>query len=208
MDRTIKYFEKPGPQNTEETILAVKNRVGELNIKHIVVATRVGETALRVGEAFKNSDLHVVAISHQYGYSKPGKWLIDDGIHKKLQELGVRLCTGTMPLTTPGRLYRPDWKPGSKYAGSKYPIYHTTFPFDIMADTLRMFSQGMKVCVEIVVMAADMGLIPIEEEVISIGGTQRGADTAVVIKPAHIHEIYDLRILEVIAKPRLTSTFE
>ena len=77
-----------------------------------------------------------------------------------------------------------------------------------MADTLRMFSQGMKVCVEIVVMAADMGLIPIEEEVISIGGTQRGADTAVVIKPAHIHEIYDLRILEVIAKPRLTSIFE
>ena len=59
-------------------------------------------------------------------------------------------------------------------------------------------------CVEIVLMAADMGLIPIEEEVISIGGTRTGADTAVVIQPAHIHEIYDLRILEIIAKPRLT----
>ena len=203
MDKTIQYFEKPGPKNTEETILAVSNRVDELNIKHIVVATRVGKTALRVGEFFKNSGLNIVAISHQYGYLKPGTWLIDDGTYKRLQELGVRLCTGTMPLTTPGRLYRHDWKPDSKY-----PIYQTTFPFDVMADTLRMFSQGMKVCVEIAVMAADMGLIPIEEEVISIGGTQRGADTAVVIRPAHIHEIYDLRILEIIAKPRLTGIFE
>ena len=71
-----------------------------------------------------------------------------------------------------------------------------------------MFSQGMKVCVEIVVMAADMGLIPIEEEVISIGGSRTGADTAVVIKPAHIHEIYNLRILEILSKPRLTHIFE
>jgi hypothetical protein len=205
MDKMIKYFENPGPRNTEETIMAVSKRIDELKIKHIVVATRVGKTALRVGEVFKDSGLNIVAISHQYGYLKPGKWLIDDGIQKKLQELGVRLCTGTMPLTAPGRLFRSDWKPGSEKP--KYHIYNTAFPFDIIADTLRMFSQGMKVCVEIVVMAADMGLIPIEEEVISIGGTRTGADTAVVIKPAHIHEIYNLRILEIISKPRLTRMY-
>lgn len=207
MDKMIKYFRNPGPKNTEETIMAVSKRIDELKIEHIVVATRVGETALRVGECFGGSGLNIVAIPHQYGYLKPGKWLIDDVIHKKLQKLGVRLCTGTMPLTTPGRLYRSDWKPGSKKPGSKYHIYNTAFPFDIISDTLRMFSQGMKVCVEIVVMAADMGLIPIEEEVISIAGTRRGADTAVVIKPAHIHEIYNLRILEIIAKPRLADNF-
>ncbi len=206
MDKKIKYFRNPGPRNTEETIMAVRERIDELSIKHIVVATRVGKTALRVGEIFKDSGLNIVAIPHQYGYSKPGKWLIDDGIHEKLQELGVRLRTGTMPLTTPGRLYRSDWKPGSEKP--KYHIYNTAFPFDIIADTLRMFCQGMKVCVEIVLMAADMGLIPIEEEVISIAGTRTGADTAVVIKPAHIHEIYNLRILEIIAKPRLTDIFE
>jgi hypothetical protein len=208
MDKIIKYFKNPGPQNTKETIMAVSKRIDELNIKHIVVATRVGETALRVGEFFKDSGLNIVAIAHQYGYLNPGKWLIDDGIHKKLQELGVKLCTGTMPLTTPGRLYRSDWKLGLKKPVSKYHIYNTAFPFDIIADTLRMFSQGMKVCVEIVLMAADMGLIPIEEEVISIGGTRRGADTAVVMKPAHVHEIYNLRILEIIAKPRLTRIFK
>jgi hypothetical protein len=198
MNKTIKYFKKPGPQNTEETIVAVSNRIKELNIKHIVVATRIGETALRVGQFFRNSGLNIVAITHQYGYVKPGEWLIDNEIYKNLQELGVKLFTGTMPLTMPGKLYRPNWKPGSKYS-----IYNTFFPFDVMADTLKMFSQGMKVCVEIVVMAADMGLIPVHDEVISIAGTRKGADTAVVIKPAHIHEIYDLRILEIIAKPRL-----
>ena len=200
MDKIITYFEKPGPQNTEETIMAVSKRVEELNIKHILVATRVGETALRVGEFFKDSGLNIVAIAHQFGYVKPGEWLIDDKIQKNLQELGVKLFTGTMPLTMLGKLYRPDWKPGAKYSN-----YITMFPFDVMADTLKMFSQGMKVCVEIVVMAADMGLIPINEEVVSIAGTRKGADTAVVIKPAHIHEIYNLRIVEIIAKPRLTQ---
>lgn len=200
MDKIIKYFEKPGRQNTEETIMAVGKRVEELNIKHIIVATRAGETALRVGEFFKDSGLNIVAIAHQFGYVKPGEWLIDDKIHKNLQELGVKLFTGTMPLTMLGKLYRPDWKPGSKYSN-----YNTIFPFDVMADTLKMFSQGMKVCVEIVVMAADMGLIPINEEVVSIAGTRRGADTAVVIKPAHIHEIYNLRIVEIITKPRLNQ---
>jgi hypothetical protein len=203
MDKIIRYFKNPGPQNTEETIMAVSKRAKELNIKHIVVATKRGETALRVGEFLKDWGLHIVAITHQFGYLKPGEWLIDDEIHGKLQELGIKVCTGTMPLSMPGRLYRPDRK-----RGSKYPIYDTVFPFDIIADTLRMFSQGMKVCVEIVVMAADMGLIPIEEEVISIGGARSGADTAVVIKPAHIHEIYNLRILEIITKPRLTHVFE
>lgn len=185
-------------------MFAVKKRAEELNIRHIVVATRVGEIAVKFGEAFKDSGANIVAMAHQYGWLvKPGEWLVIEEMHKKLKELGVKVLTGTMILTSPGRLYRPNWK-----SGSTYQIYNNVVPFDIMADTLRMFCQGMKVCVEIVVRAADMGAIPIDEEVISISGTRREADTAVVIKPAHSHQIYDLRILEIIAKPRLTSGFE
>jgi hypothetical protein len=198
MEKTIKYFDNPGPDNTDEVIAAASQRAKALGIKDIVLATRVGSTAMKVGEHFKGSGMNIVAITHQYGYSQPGKWLIDDEIYPKLQELGVKVATATMPFSTIGRLFRPDWKPG------KYSIYQTQFPFDIVADTLRMFSQGMKVCVEIVVMAADMGLIPVDKEVVSIAGTNRGADTAAVIKPAHVHQIYDLRVLEILAKPRLT----
>jgi hypothetical protein len=52
-------------------------------------------------------------------------------------------------------------------------------------------------------MAADAGLIRTDEEVISIGGTARGADTALVIKPANTHDFFELRVKEVLCKPRL-----
>ena len=65
-----------------------------------------------------------------------------------------------------------------------------------------MFSQGTKVAVEIAVMALDAGLIPFGEPVIAVGGSGRGADTAVVLTPAHAKAIFDTEILEIICKPR------
>ncbi|MBU7047490.1 MAG: hypothetical protein HXS54_13735, partial [Theionarchaea archaeon] len=81
----------------------------------------------------------------------------------------------------------------NRYGGSTFS--------DIVADTLRMFSQGVKVCVEITVMALDSGLIPPGEKVVAIGGTGRGADTALVILPAHSQNFFETRILEIICKP-------
>jgi len=73
----------------------------------------------------------------------------------------------------------------------------------IIAETLRLFSEGVKVCVEITVMAADAGLIPVDRDVIAIAGTSRGADTALLIKPSHSNDFFNLTIREVIAKPRV-----
>jgi len=61
--------------------------------------------------------------------------------------------------------------------------------------------EGTKVCVEIVLMAADAGLIPVDKDVIAIAGTGRGADTALRIKPANAARFFDLKIREVLAKP-------
>jgi hypothetical protein len=71
-----------------------------------------------------------------------------------------------------------------------------------MAETLRMISQGVKVCVEISIMAADGGLMPMDQEIIAVGGTAWGADAAVVLTPTHMNSIFDLRIHEIIAMPR------
>jgi len=60
----------------------------------------------------------------------------------------------------------------------------------------------MKVCVEIVLMAADAGLIGIDKDVIAIAGTGRGADTAVLVRPASTSDFFNLKIKEIIAKPR------
>lgn len=62
--------------------------------------------------------------------------------------------------------------------------------------------EGTKVCVEITLMAADAGLIPADEDVVAIAGTGNGADTALRIKPANTARFFDLKIKEVIAKPR------
>ncbi|GAH03993.1 unnamed protein product [marine sediment metagenome] len=74
---------------------------------------------------------------------------------------------------------------------------------EIIAYTLRMFGQGTKVAVEIALMAADAGLISLSNPCICIGGTGKGADTAILLKPVHAQDFFDLRIMEFLAKPRL-----
>ncbi|NLY83165.1 MAG: hypothetical protein GX084_00915, partial [Acholeplasmataceae bacterium] len=52
------------------------------------------------------------------------------------------------------------------------------------------------------VMALDAGLIPYGREIIAVGGSGRGADTAVIIVPAHSNHFFDTRVKEIICKPR------
>ena len=73
---------------------------------------------------------------------------------------------------------------------------------EIVRDTRYRFCQGMKVAVECAVMAAEAGELDVNEEAIAIAGSSTGADTAIVIKPAHAHSFLDLEIREILAKPR------
>ena len=73
---------------------------------------------------------------------------------------------------------------------------------DVVADTLRMFSHGIKVSCEISIMAADAGLVPVGEEIIAIGGRGHGVDSAVIITPVNAKNLFDLKIHEIIAMPR------
>jgi hypothetical protein len=81
-------------------------------------------------------------------------------------------------------------------------VFNTIQPLELMANTLRLMGEGTKVCVEITLMAADAGLIPIDKNIVAIAGTSQGADTALLIKPANAARFFDLKIREVIAKPR------
>ena len=74
---------------------------------------------------------------------------------------------------------------------------------ELIAYTLRLFGEGMKVAVEIALMVADAGLVRTDEPVIAIAGTGKGADTAVVLKPANAQDFFDLQVLEILCKPRL-----
>ena len=86
--------------------------------------------------------------------------------------------------------------------GQRVPL--AGIPYHALDNYLaRLIGKGYKVAIEITLMAADAGLISPDEEVIAIAGTGRGADTAIVVKPAHAHDAFSLRVKEIICKPRL-----
>ncbi len=91
------------------------------------------------------------------------------------------------------------------------------FP-DLSKNILRRFSEGMKVCVHIVMSATEAGLIPMDKEVIAVAGTGYykfkekggGADTAIVIEAMNSKRFFSVqpkkeerrKIKEIICKPR------
>jgi hypothetical protein len=79
-------------------------------------------------------------------------------------------------------------------------FYGTSAP-QAMANLLRTFGQGTKVCLEILLMACDGGCIKIGEKVIAVAGTGSGADTALVATAAPTSRLGSLRIHEIICKP-------
>jgi hypothetical protein len=62
----------------------------------------------------------------------------------------------------------------------------------------RRFSQGVKVAVEIAMIAAQEGFVSTEEDVISIGKW----DTALIVRPATSDNFSELKVRELICMPR------
>jgi hypothetical protein len=65
--------------------------------------------------------------------------------------------------------------------------------------------QGMKVAVEVAMMAADAGLLPTDGEALALGGAGEGADTALVVTPRCSAEFFGLCVHEVVCLPRRTG---
>jgi hypothetical protein len=192
MESKIVYFEKPGgEENTDKTLELARARAEELGIKTIVVASTVGGTAVKAVNVFKG--YKVVVVTHVTGMREPNSQEFTEENRKIIEENGANIITAAHALGGIHRALRP--------AGT--PPAPTSAIGDVIAMTLRMFGQGMKVACEIAAMAADAGLVRTDEEIISIGGTGRGADTAAVIQAANVHHFFNLKVKEIICKPRL-----
>ena len=180
------YFPEPGSANTEKTLEVAKKRAEELGIKTIVVASTSGETGVKAVKLLANH--RVVVVTHATGFPTPDVQELTEQNRAKILEKGGTILTATHAFGGVGRAVR-----------RRFNTYQVD---EIIAQTLRVFGQGTKVACEIALMAADAGLIRTDEEVISIGGTASGADTALVIKPAHTHDFFELKVREVLCKPR------
>ena len=183
--KTILYFSSPGEADTEETLAAAQERAQELGIRDIVVASTRGGNGVKAAEAFRGYNL--VVVTHSTGLRAPGQQELTPENDSKIRAAGAHMLTTTHAFS------------GVNAAIQKK--FDTMYPAGIIAQTLRLLGQGMKVVVEITAMAADAGMIPHDKDVIAIAGSGRGADTAVVIRPATTGNLFDLVIKEIIAKP-------
>lgn len=182
------YFDNQGKMNTERTLEIAKARAEELGIKTILVATTTGETGARAAEFFQGYNL--VVVTHSTGLRGPNEQELGEENRAAIERAGVKILTCQHAFGGVGRAVR-----------KKLGTYELE---EIIAYALRIFGEGMKVVCEIALMAADAGLVRTGEEVIAIAGTGRGADTAVVLVPANAQSFFDMRILEILCKPRLS----
>lgn len=193
MELKTTYFEKPGGEdNTNRTLALAKARAEELDIKTIVVASTVGGTAVKAMEVFQG--YKVIVVTHTTGFHDANQQEFTTDARKAVEGQGGTVLTTTHAF---GGIQRSLAAP----APGKPPAPSLAIG-DVIAMTLRTFGQGMKVVLEIAAMAADAGLVRTDAEVIAIGGTGRGADTAVVIKPDNVHSFFQTRVKEIICKPR------
>jgi len=180
------YFAESSSVNTEKTLEIAKKRTEQLGIKTIVVASTSGETGVKAVKTFAN--YRVVVVTHAAGFPTPDIQELTQQNRVEILEKGGMILTATHAFGGVGRAVRRRFN---------------TYQIDeIIGHTLKVFGQGTKVACEIALMAADAGLIRTDEETISIGGTGSGADTALVIKPAHTHDFFELKVREVLCKPR------
>ncbi len=179
------YFESAGKDNTNQVLTQAHERATMLGIDEIVLATTEGTTAFQALTIFNG--FKVTVVTYHCGFKKPFENRMPADVRKDLAQKGATVVTATHALSGLER----------SLAKKNQGIY----PVLIMADTLRLFGHGTKVAVEVTLMAADAGALS-GNDVIAIGGTGRGADAALVIKPAHSNNLFDLRIREIICKPR------
>ena len=187
MEIKTAYFEKIGRENTDEVLRIARERAEALGIKTIVIASSTGDTAVKAMEAL--SGFRLVVVSTATGARELNVQRFTEENRKIVESRGVTVLTATHAFAGVSRALRLK--------------FETMSIGEIMANTLKVFGQGMKVVCEMSLMAADSGLVPSGEDVIAVGGTGRGADTAVVITAANAHNFFDLKVREVLCKPRL-----
>jgi hypothetical protein len=188
-EKSITYFSAQGKENTKDCAELAAARAKELGISDVVIASCSGYTARIFQEVCRREGLHLVVVTHAVGFEGPGIWEFDLELAEELTKEGVSIVTGTHALSGMERAI-------SRRLGGASRT-------EAIAEAFRRtVGIGMKVAVECVLIAADQGAIPVDREVVAVGGTAEGADTVLVILPSHTASFFDLQVREFVAMPR------
>lgn len=206
MKKSITYFEKPGPQNTDAVIAAVKERISEGDVRGVVVASESGRTALALAEALKDSDAYVICVAPYPSYQhvlKRGWPPIREEIRRKLESLGGKVLDQT------------PWIFGCTFDTA---FLQDSAPATIIHKFLsRAFGFGVKTCIEVALIAVEAGALEWNKNAIAVAGTGwlgGGADAAIVVRPSAVYggaflkNEGGLEVREIVAMPRVKFSGE
>ncbi|MGD0803151.1 MAG: hypothetical protein ABSA11_03660 [Candidatus Bathyarchaeia archaeon] len=150
------------------------------------MASYSGDTGTLASEIFRGYNLVVVA--GMVGFIEPNQDRMKPECKKTIEDNGGKILRACHSFGALGRA-----------VNNKFNAIQVD---EIIAHVLRLFGAGVKVACECACMADDAGLIRTDREVISLGGNGGGVDTAVVLLPSNTHRFFDMRIREIVCKPR------
>ncbi|MDR0438808.1 MAG: hypothetical protein LBH02_01130 [Methanocalculaceae archaeon] len=189
--KIITYFDNQGPENTKDCAVLAVERAIELGLTTIVVASSSGSTAREFVKIVSGTNIRLVIVTHAIGFSAPNVWEFDVALADELSAAGHAIVCGTHTLSGLERALSRSSRVGG---GSRTEAIAEAFR--------KTIAVGLKVAVECVLIAADQGAISVTDEVVAVGGTEEGADTILVILPAHTASFFDLQVREIVAMPR------
>ena len=194
--RPCVYFDKPGKRNTEKVVEAVLKRLAEGDLNTIVVASTTGYTALEFSQALQGQEgITLISVGEtplirEWGTEWP---TLQPETRQELERRGVIVADRIPYLMHSSVLDYSQWKAPSAE--------------ELLRETLYAFGQGLKVAVEVVLIAVACGFLEPFQDVIAVGGTSRGADTAIVVRATYPNHVFSqdaakrLKIHEILGKP-------
>lgn len=185
ISRSTTYFDGKGTDYTQETLNLARERIDQLGIHKCLVATTTGQTAALAASRLRHCEL--VAVTHSTGLRSPDTQELLFEHKVVIESAGGKVLTAQHAFGGVNRAIRRKMS--------------TFQPDEIIANTLRIFGQGFKVVFEICLMAADAGLVRTDELVMCIAGSGRGADTAMIMKPANAQDFFNLKVIEIVCMP-------
>lgn len=188
IEAKITYFDNPGNDNTEKTLHIARQRALATGVKTILVASTKGDTAVKAVDLLNG--FRIIIVRHSTGFEAADSQEFTEANRKAVENKGGIILTSTHVFAGITRAIRFK--------------FNTYTEGEIIAATLRVLGEGMKVVCEVAMMAADSGLVRTDEDVICIAGTGRlggGADTAVVLRPVNSQNFFDLKVKEILCKP-------
>ena len=177
MERRVLYFPDYGEENTQAVIECVARRFAEGDISTVAVATSTGKTATLFADALAaRSGLRLVAVGNPPGTTY--ERITAEYRQKLLARGAVIVDDAPYGCTSLG--------------GDAHKNMYGALDLQVVAaDLWRMMGgQGLKVAMEVGLMATNVGVLAAGEKIIAVGGTATGADTAIVMKTAYSVDVF------------------